>query len=510
MALQQLSFGGASAPTSGVGGSAADSAQSVTTTGGTTSTGQIGAFNLKDFLAATSGLANPDPSGTTTPITPFTGDVNSPQAYYEFLGGDNPGGSPNFPGNPYSWDPFSAGGAGEFAQIPNEAASQGYKDFGSTWLDLINTVATKDPNWGGTNQYGGELKGGGGVGDWLQPNVVDTWNAGNKQQSYDAALDFISKQTGLDPKTPEAQKMGGAFLEYTLQNSNRYGLNTQNFDQRRASDGGKGIFGEILGPLEAVASIAFPEVAPFIAAANFGQAVEEGNPLGAVTSALGGIGGGLSELGDINSGWADSLGLADSIGSGVINPADASFLQTLGNVGQGVGLAGKAAGFGGAIASGDPLSIGTSAGGLGVAGSNLFDSLNTSGAGTGGTNTPGGGVMSGIANTLGIDPGTLDTLQDVGGVAGSLGVTAAPLVRNALNAPGTLDQLANDAPLPAPATPAAPLGTPSAAGSAMTPKAIDNPSQKDYRAPELTSALLGGGLGAGSLAQNMLNQLGEA
>lgn len=514
MALQQLSFSGASSPIASdpTSGGGADTASSVTTTGGTastTSTGTIGAFNLKDYLAKTSGLANPDSSGSTTPIVPFTGDVNSPQAYYEFLGGDNPGGVQNFPGNPYSWDPFSAGGAGEFAQIPNEAASQGYKDFGSTWLDLLNTVATKDPQWGGTNQFGGELKGGGSTGGWLQPNVVDQWNQGNKQQSYDAALDFISSQTGLDPKSPEAQKLGGAFLEYTLQNSNRYGLNTQNFDQRKSS-GGKDIFGSLLGPIEAIASIAQPELAPIFAAASFGDAIANGNPLGAITSALGGLGGGFSDIANIDTGLGDTLGLTDSIASGVINPTDASFLQDFGTAGDALRFAGRAAGLGGAISSGDPLGIAMGASGLGIAGSNLYDSIGTSGTGTTGTNAPGGGggIMSGIANTLGIDPSTLKNIEDYGGVAATLGGTAVPLVQNALNAPGTLDQLGNSAPLPPPAAPVSTPGTPSAPGSALSPVQEDNPAQKGY----LESAL-GGGLGEStgpnnSVMESMLNQLG--
>lgn len=499
MPIQQLSGGGASAP--------------VAARDATSQAAQNG-FNFDDYQKITEGLSAPiiptdrgtpqltapppsnaapisdiSSNGAPTPtasgtmanpsqpinINKYTGDPDSPLGIAQFIGG-YPGYDPagTIQGNPYSWDPFSAGGAGEFAQIPKETESQGYKDFGNTWLDLINTVSNQNLQWGGTNQFGSELKGGGSVGPWLSQNIVSPWSGGDQKQAYNNALYFISSQTGKPPTDPYTQQMAGAFLEYTLQNDSRYSANTQNFDQRRAAEGGdKGIFGPLLSIGKTALAIWQPELAPLIAAESFAEAASQGNTLGMFTSGLSALGGGLSNLGDIGTGWADIAGLA----------GDAGTLSDLSQIGGILSLGSDVAGGVGSLASGDLF--GAAGAGIGslLKADNLFSST-SSGAGTGGSNaTSSGGVMSGLANSLGISPSDLGKYLDYAQGAGKLAMTGIPIVdrltQDDLQIPASMQQAATPPPAPA----AGPAFEAKPAGQALARQDVYNPSQSGYRAP---------------------------
>ncbi len=482
MALQQLSSGGATSPVAPDATSAAAQQQ-----GQTTSTTGL---TLQQYLADIAGIAPPvvsqghgtpqdfSPTTTTTgsvttvsqppaspniQIDPFTGDPSSPTSTFEFIGnlpGSDPAGRKSSD-NPYSWDPFSAGGAGEFPQIQSETASQGYKDFGQPWLDLVNTIATQDLQWGGTNQYGGELKGGGSVGPWLSENILTPWNAGDKQKAHASAIDFISSQTGKPATDPETQQLGGAFLEYTLQNANRYGLNTSNFQNRRASEGGKGIFGEILPAIEAIASIIQPELAIPIGLANFGEGISQGSPLSAIGGLLGAVGG----VGGIDP--VDLTTLASDLGT---------VPSTLSDISSAANIAGAGMGLGEGLSQGNLL--GAASSGIGLGADLLKLAPDTSTGTTGSNATQSGGVLSSVADSIGLTPDQL-----VGYLGGGVGVgtAATPLIQQAMASSPTLNV---QPPLPPPPAPAvAPPGPPSAAGEPITPEQVFNPSQAGYRPP---------------------------
>lgn len=507
MALQQLSSGGAS----GV----------VTARDATSQAAQNpSGFNLDDYNAHIKNLAAPviptdrgtpqlaapppanaasimDLSGAVTPqaaaptdvgsmgapappapfkpiaVTDFTGAVDSPEAL-GFTGAWD--GAKTVAGNPYAWDPFSFAGAGEGQALQGEQGSPGYKDFGDTWLDLLNTVSSQNLQWGGTNQYPGELKGGGSVGPWLSENIVSPWSGGDQKQAYDNALYFISSQTGKPPSDPGTQQMAGAFLEYTLQNDARYTANTKNFEQRRASEGGdKGIFGPLMS-IGKMALVAWqPELAPFVAAESFAESAASGNTLGMVTSGLSALGGGFSNLADLGTGWADMAGLA----------GDADLLGNLGDIGSILSLGSDIGGGIGSLASGDVL--GALGSGVSLVGGadKLFNS-NTSGAGTSGSNaTESGGIMGSLASSLDLTPEDLSKnlgyLMGAGKVAGA----AIPLINKAtepeLQIPSNLQAAATPQAPPAAAT--GPAFEAKPAGEAMARQDVYNPAAARYRAP---------------------------
>lgn len=425
---------------------------------------------------------------------PFT--QTTPGASDLFIGGGTSaaeaavaaGGTPLNAGNPYPWDPFSFAGSGsqEGAALASETQSPGYQQFGQTWLDLLNTVQTQNLQWGGTNQFGGELKGGGSVGPWLQQNIVSPWSSGNQQKAYAGALDFISSQTGKPPTDPETQKMAGAFLEYTLQNSNRYGANTQNFDQRNAG-GGKDMFGSILGPLEAIASIVQPELAPVFAVANLAEGAASGNltPLGAIGDVFGAVGGGLTDLGSLTPELSNTLGFTQTAAD--IGPSlaeDASTLSDFARAGTIIGDVGTAANIGDALSSGNFLGAVGPAFSLGGS----LDSLIGSGTptGTAGTNaTSSGGVMGSLSNTLGLSQEDLSKDLDYLMAAGSVAGTGIPLIERATQSPTQLNIAPPAAAPPPPAASPQPTAqsTPGTPGQALQAQNIFNPSAAGYQQP---------------------------
>lgn len=519
MALQQLSSGGTGSAITPVDATSAAAQQQSTATAATPSASSSGglnldnpdgSFNLSQYNSLTSGISNPyvpfggqlgtpqssAPTPNTGPIQltgaigptatsaqsftkisidPFTGAVDSPEA--TGFTGAWPG-AKAVAGNPYPWDPFSFAGSGssEGSPLQSEKDSPGYKQFGQTWLDLLNTISSQDLQWGGTNQSSGELKGGGSVGPWLSSNVITPYAAGDQNKALANSIDFISSQTGKPASDPQTQKLGGAFLDYTLQNANRYGANTQNFTQRKATEGNA--FGEVLsdlGPVLDVLALIQPELLPLALAANLaaaGESFSEGNIAGGFGNLFGAISGGLGG------------GLA----------ATGSFF---GDVGQAAGLAAGGIGLGEGIASGNPMGILGGLASLGGSGFGIADNISSSGAPSYDTSLAGlnsgesGGtvagnsapvsssVTSGIADTLGISQSDLTSGVDLAkqgiGAAGA----AVPLIQKAtagdpninIPAPGPPTP---DAPAPQPAAPVLPVN---AGGQALTPKKLANPAQ---------------------------------
>lgn len=428
-------------------------------------------------------------------IDPFVG--SNPNVFIEH-GGSGTG----LPQDNYPWDPFSFFAEGEGGAFQaqggtpatSESQSQGYQQFGQTWLDLLNTISQNNLQWGGLNQQTGELKGGGSVGPWLTQNITTPWSSGNQQQAYSNSLDFISKQTGLNPSSQEAQSMAGAFLEYTLQNADKYGLNSQNFAQRNAG-GEKNILGD-LGPVLDVLAIIQPELTPLAIAgslASAGEDFSQGNLIGGFGGLLGAAGGASGFFSDagLSAGLDNSLGITDFASSvGPQTLSDASTLGGLATAGNVLNLASAGVGIGQGISEGNPLGILSSLGGAVSPISGLSGDLGSSG--TSGTNAPtSGGVISGISDTLGITPQQLTEGVGYAAQGAPLVATAVPLIENATTSSPNL----NLAPVTSepPAAAPAPTVVPSAPGQPLKPETIENPAQLQYQMaknPNLMQLLL--------------------
>jgi hypothetical protein len=137
---------------------------------------------------------------------------------------------------------------------------------------------------------------------------------------------------------------------------------------------------------------------------------------------------------------------------------------------------------------------------------------------TGANSTVSKDITSGIADTLGVSPDTIGTGLDILSSGAKAANIAVPIIQNAAAPAGTA--LPNSATSGAPPPPAAaPTPAPltlDAAGDPLTPDTVDNSAQGAYAAPKTTSYTLGGGLGAESgggnsgALQRMLQELGQS
>lgn len=409
MAVQQLSYGGASSPISSSSPPSVGTSSADTTNSTLTSLTQTGNF-LYTFPNLDIGSLLQDPNAkqqlaVLAAEDPFNTRLTLPQD-----------------------SPVLQGNTGEITSSP------GYQNFGSGWYDLLSALQSApavlpggsdisratggySPNSNEQVALQAQLKSEAANPLSIDPGFTDTSTVapvsqqilGDEifQQNWGVTPASLSKQFlpqiasafGVDPSTPEAQQLANMYVTDVLQSGTKKDVQ----DSLQHHD----LFHQIFTAL--------------------GEAVAYGG--------WGAAGGALAE----GSQLAGEAGAAEAGASAGLSTADQiALFQTV--------QAGLQAAP--AIVSGDPLSIAGALYGASGPASNFFGSTAISAPGTTGTNAPASsGITSSIANTLGLTPDELSTGANLLSLGGKV---ATPL----------LDSTATPAESPVSTPITAPVGEP--------------------------------------------------
>lgn len=431
-----------------------------------------------------------------------------------------------------AWDPFQLNpiyqNAAGTTPVSNESQSPGYQAYGPDWVNLLTAVNGMPKSlYGGEvnptavvqeelSNYGKDLPAN--VSSQLTPLRAQLYVQSNDNQTGAAqateqqitdlinplgpdstayrrvssggdalnsdpvslALDAVSKTFGLDPTSSEAKNLANAYTTYAEANKYRTDLidNVNEANSAGSFENILGRIGEVVGYTAAggAAGWAAGGAAAASAAAEAASAAEEGATAASTAQAAADAAEEIQIFNGVRTGLQGGEALInhDYLGGGLdlLSAGNTAFGSPIPTAGiQGLSAVGN-------LAGGNYTGAATSA--AGAAGS-----LVTSPSGTDGTNAAkGGGIVSSAADTLGLTPDELKELVGDLGVAGSVAGTAAPIIKNSLDAPSVSDIEANvAAPLAAPVAESAPLGVPASSGEAITPITQPNAAQAGYKPP---------------------------